>query len=237
MQDADPGQRRRRDALLALLTVTTGVADATAFVAVGNVFSSVMTGNFVLLGIAVGSQGAALATSAGVALGGYCAGVLLGVLVAEARWRGGGIWPAAVTLALTAELCLLGCFSLGWELNGSKAAGWLPALLALLAAGMGVQSAAIRRFGRSTTYLTGTLTNALAGLVSREESAGRLVSLTLFLAIGAGAAAGTAALKLAPALLPVALLGPLALVIAGQAVAFRPPRQHAGRGKRVRPAR
>jgi uncharacterized membrane protein YoaK (UPF0700 family) len=225
MQDADSKHRRRRDALLVLLTVTTGAVNATAFIAVGQVFGSVITGNLVLLGVAASSQGAALATRAGVALGGYSAGVLLGIPLVEGRGRDGGSWPAAVTLALTAELCLLACFSIGWELNGSRAEGWLPALLALLGAGMGMQSAAVRCFGKSTTYLTGTLTAALAALVSREESADSLFSLTLFAAITVGAAAGASALKLAPALLPAVLLGPLALVIAGQAVAFRPPRR------------
>ena len=40
-----------RDGLLVLLTLTTGAVDASSFLHLGNVFSSVITGNLVLLGL------------------------------------------------------------------------------------------------------------------------------------------------------------------------------------------
>ncbi|HEX5292883.1 MAG TPA: DUF1275 family protein, partial [Streptosporangiaceae bacterium] len=43
-----------RDALMVALTLVTGATDAVAFTRLGNVFTSVMTGNMVLLGVAVG---------------------------------------------------------------------------------------------------------------------------------------------------------------------------------------
>ncbi len=53
-----PGTAGIRDVLVAALTVTTGAVDATAFLALGKVFSSVITGNLVLLGVAAGSGNA-----------------------------------------------------------------------------------------------------------------------------------------------------------------------------------
>ena len=41
-----------RDGLLVLLTLTTGAVDASCFLHLGNVFSSVITGNLILLGVA-----------------------------------------------------------------------------------------------------------------------------------------------------------------------------------------
>ena len=73
-----PAAERYRDILLVVLTLTTGALDAVTFVRLGKVFSSVITGNLALLGIAVGQQQAALALDAGLALAGYAAGVMLG---------------------------------------------------------------------------------------------------------------------------------------------------------------
>jgi len=41
-----------RDGLLVLLTLTTGAVDASCFLHLGHVFSSVVTGNLILLGVA-----------------------------------------------------------------------------------------------------------------------------------------------------------------------------------------
>jgi len=65
-----------RDGLLVLLTLTTGAVDASCFLHLGNVFSSVITGNLVLLGLSAATLRATLAVHSGVALAGYSAGVL-----------------------------------------------------------------------------------------------------------------------------------------------------------------
>jgi len=52
-----------------VLTLTTGVLDAVTFLRLGKVFSSVITGNLALLGVAAGQLDAALALNAGLALG------------------------------------------------------------------------------------------------------------------------------------------------------------------------
>jgi uncharacterized membrane protein YoaK (UPF0700 family) len=53
-EDDPSAAKRYRDILLVVLTLTTGALDAVTFVRLGKVFSSVITGNLALLGIAAG---------------------------------------------------------------------------------------------------------------------------------------------------------------------------------------
>ena len=167
-----------RDSLVVLLTLTTGAVDVTSFLALGSVFSSVVTGDMVLLGAAAGTGRAELAVHSGVALAGYMVGVLAGAPLAEWRHHAGGTWPPSVTVTLAAELVILAAFSVGWELTGTHPSGGAQlALVAVLATAMGLQAAAVRRLGQmSTTYLTSTLTALVAGLVSGSKPDGMALS-------------------------------------------------------------
>jgi uncharacterized membrane protein YoaK (UPF0700 family) len=213
--------------LLAALTIGAGAVDATTLLLVGHVFSSVITGNLVLLGVAAGRHVLADAASAAVAVAGYAVGVAIGVRVAAARRlatehtssrdEGGqdeGGWPLTVTVALAIELAVVICFSVAWELAGATAAHWRLAALALLAAAMGLQSAAVRQLGQvSTTYLTSTLTGVVADLVNRATSATTARSVLLIAAVAAGAVAGTVTARMAPTLVPVVLASPVAAAV------------------------
>ena len=102
--DGPPGRpplaaERYRDILLVVLTLTTGALDAVTFVRLGKVFSSVITGNLALLGIAAGHQETALALDAGLALAGYAAGVLIGGPIAGTPEPGQLVWPVRVSQA------------------------------------------------------------------------------------------------------------------------------------------
>ena len=114
---------RARDGLVVLLTVTTGAVDATSFLALGHVFSSVVTGTMVLLGIAAGTHDPGLALNCAIALASYIAGVVVGAPLAvrrAGRWLEGWpirrahratkhheIWPSWLTVALALEFCVL----------------------------------------------------------------------------------------------------------------------------------
>lgn len=54
-----------------MLTLSTGALDAVTFLRLGKVFSSVITGNLALLGVAAGQHDATLALNGGLALAGY----------------------------------------------------------------------------------------------------------------------------------------------------------------------
>lgn len=212
-----PVTERYRDVLLVVLTLTTGALDAVTFVRLGKVFSSVITGNLALLGIAAGQREAALAQDAGLALAGYAAGVMLGALIAGTPEPDQLVWPVQVNYALAVETGLLAVFSGGWlAADGHPAGGSRLALLLLAAASMGMQSATVRRLGQiSTTYLTSTLTALFTGLALRRKPEGTRRSAAILVTAVGGAAIGTVTALRAPDWVPAAVLIPIAVVLVG----------------------
>src|ERR1700728_3039841 len=89
---------RVRDSLVVVLALTSGAIDAVTFVRLGNVFSSVITGNLALLGLAVGEHHSALAVSSGLALAAYAVGVLAGGALAGPIEGGQPVWPRRTTM-------------------------------------------------------------------------------------------------------------------------------------------
>jgi uncharacterized membrane protein YoaK (UPF0700 family) len=212
-----------RDLRVVLLTVTSGAANAVSFLALGKVFTSVITGNLVLLGLVTATHSASEAIHAGTALGGYMVGVLAAAPLAAWRSRHAGTWPVAVTATLAAELCAMAAFCLGWELSGGRPRGGAQlTLLVLLSAALGMQSAAVRRLGQmSSTYLTSTLLGVLAGVVTGDRPDGLGRSLGALAALAVGALIGGLLATSAYAWLPALILVPLAVVIVGAVVVAR----------------
>lgn len=219
-----------RDTRVVLLTVTTGAVNAVTFLALGKVFSSVITGNLVLLGIAAGTRTGSEAIHSGAALAGYALGVVLGAPIAARGDDRARTWPRSVTATLAAELCVLAAFCVGWELShGHPRGGGQLTLLIVVSAAMGMQSAAVRRLGQmSTTYLTSTLTGVLGALATGTvpDAIGR--SAGVLAAGAAGAAAGGALATEAYPWLPALILLPVILVIAGSVVVSDMPRLRQG---------
>jgi uncharacterized membrane protein YoaK (UPF0700 family) len=202
------------------LTFASGAADVASFTRMGNVFTSVMTGNIVLWGLAVARGSLTLAGHTAVAIGGYILGVAAGTWIAHGAKEAGsdpdesraGVLPPHVIWVLLAELTLLAGFAVGWEVSRSSPTGWAQfSLLATLAAAMGVQSSAVNDMGLtqvSTTYLTGTLTGLVSSLVSPGQDTphglrrfgvliGLVAGASLCGVLVATAAAGVPALPLA----------------------------------------
>lgn len=217
---------RHRDILLVVLTLTTGTLDAVTFVRLGKVFSSVITGNLALLGIAAGQRSASLALNAGLSLAGYAVGVVAASLVAGTPEQGQPAWPPHVTRALAAETAVLAAFSGEWLADGANPAGGSRlALLILAGVAMGMQSATIRRLGQmSTTYLTSTLTAVITDLALRRRPADGVRSSGILLAFVIGAAAGTLIALHAPYWVPAPVLIPIAVVLAGSLILPAGPR-------------
>ena len=159
-----------------VLTFASGASDVASFTRLGNVFTSVMTGNITLFGLSLARGSTSLAAHTAVAFAGYVTGVIICTRIAwyrtERRSAGpavkppGGSWPPHMTLTLLTELTLLLGVLAGWELTGTRPAGGAQFVILVVAAcAMGIQSAAVNQMGLgnvSTTFLTGTLT----GLVS-----------------------------------------------------------------------
>lgn len=210
---------RRRDVLLVALTFAAGAVDAVVFLRL-DVFTAVMTGNIVLLGLAVGQGAFRNAFRSLVALTAYAAGVL-----AAARLVGttphDSIWPAHVTRALAIEWVLHAVFLGGWILTDARPDGVAAAsLIAVSGVAMGIQAATARTLApnMSTTYVTGTLTallSELSALGALGPDARRRVTIVVALGVGAvcGALVLVSAAALAPAL-PVLVIGAVVLVAA-----------------------
>ena len=152
--------------MLLALTWAAGNVDAVSYLGLGHVFTAMMTGNTVLLGLAL-AQGEVLAALRSiVALMGFSIGVFAGALIVE-RESEPAEWPAAVTAALAVEAVILGIFAVVSLLtNGARELIYF--FIVLLALAMGIQSAAVRRLGVpgiATTYITGTLTSLMVDLL------------------------------------------------------------------------
>ena len=214
---------RQRDGLVVVLTLVTGAIDAIGLLSLGGVFTSVMTGNMVLLGVAVGEHDAAIAFHTGVAFIAYVMGSYLGAHVAGHAEGENHVWPRAIVNALGIELAILVIFGTWWEVVGAQPSTTVAyCLLALNAVALGIQSSAVLRFGisgLSTTYLTGTLTQFIAGLTKRPEPI-QARSVLIRLALIGGAAAGASAALEAPRFAPLVPIGALAIVVVGGWVLF-----------------
>lgn len=153
-----------------LLAWTAGYLNALSFLGL-RVFTANMTGNTVLLGLAVAQldKGALLRTLTSMV--GFCVGAFGGTfIVARNGARSGRSWTPQITLALFIESCLLFLFAVIWfQTRESIPHDTLivEELIALDALAMGQQSATMLSFGIpavSTTYITGTITNLMVGL-------------------------------------------------------------------------
>jgi uncharacterized membrane protein YoaK (UPF0700 family) len=204
----------RRDALLIALTFGAGAVDAVAFLGL-HVFTAVMTGNLVLLGVAIGQGAAGNAVRGFVAVGGYGIGVLAGARIVGVLPRE-TLWSSRVARALLLETALLALFLGGWILTDARpdgVAAW--ALIATSGIAMGLQAALTRAIapGRSTTYLTGTLTGLLTELSALGVRPDWWHRALIVLALVGGALVGAIAFTIMPVLAPAIPLVVLAIVV------------------------
>jgi uncharacterized membrane protein YoaK (UPF0700 family) len=148
--------------MLMLLTLAAASVDAISYLGLGHVFTAMMTGNTVLLGLAL-AQGEVLAALRSI----FAIGVFAGAIIVE-RESYPAEWPAAVTAALAFETIILAIFAANFTLLDSIHGGMIFLLIVLSAFAMGIQSAAVRHLGVpgiATTYITGTLTSLMVDLL------------------------------------------------------------------------
>lgn len=186
-----------RDIALALLALASGSTDVTAFLKLGNVFTSAMTGNTALLGIAIGHGSLAAASQSFSALVGFILGAAAATAIGDLR--GDRIpLPSVLRRLLLLEALFLGGFAAAWSLIGHPVEGVaLYGLIMASAAGMGIQSVVARKInapGISTIVFTTTLTSivmSVTGTVVRRSDRATLAFSTkrqigIFLAYGFG---------------------------------------------------
>jgi uncharacterized membrane protein YoaK (UPF0700 family) len=158
----------RQDVRLLILAASAGSADGWSYLGLGHAFVANMTGNTVLLGIAVFQNHGDLLHPV-IALIGYAAGAVIGTLMAG-KARPGSLWPKAISWTLMLEALLLIAAEAGWiviHLDARHSLS-LHVLLGIVALAVGMQSAAMVQLkipGIVTTYITGTWTTMMTGLV------------------------------------------------------------------------
>lgn len=151
-----------------------GVVDLWALSALGGAFAGVVTGNLVGVGRAVGSLDPRDLVAPLVAVAGFGLGV--------AAWS--AFLRRSVLGSLITELAVLVALAVAWPLGVPT-----PVLLGAASLSMGGQSSIALRLGESTTYLTGTLTGAVAALVVDGRGRWSAVRQLGALVVGATAAA------------------------------------------------
>jgi len=156
------------NAPILLLTWVAGTVDAIGYLSLGHVFTANMTGNAVLLGLALGQGQSQAAFRSLFALGGFALGVTIGAILAH-RTGTDIDQRRAFVGPIFAETMILAAFAVTFHLPMIPRNQYtLHVLIGLCAVAMGIQSAAVRRLklpGIATTVLTGTITSLVAGLV------------------------------------------------------------------------
>lgn len=193
--------RRDSDAtnlvLMLALTFSTGMVDAIGYLGLDRVFSGNMTGNVVILGMALTGADDLPVVGPMIALGSFMVGAAIGGRVLRGigvGWSGRSTGAYAAVAALLIAICIM-LFTIPDTAR--------PAMLvvtALLSAAMGIQAGAARHLGVkdvTTVVVTSTLTGLAADSVLGARKSGhpwrrRLAAIIL---IGAGAAAGALALR------------------------------------------
>ena len=157
-----------RDKLLFLLAITSGSADGWAILGLGHAFVANMTGNTVLLGIGIFGMHSER-THPLVALFFYATGVAVGSLFTRSV-KSNAVWSKSISYTLLLESLLLLIAEAVWlRMNGAPNRQTSFVLLACVAFGIGLQSGALLPLklpGVITTYITGTWTTLVSGLVA-----------------------------------------------------------------------
>ena len=139
-----------RGIALALLSFTAGSMDAIAFLTLGDVFTSAMSGNTILLGLALGEGRMSAAWHSLAAFVGYVAGVAGAALPLRTPTRG-------IERTLVLETLFLAAFAGLWTACGGPVRSSLQ----------GAVGRAIRIPGIPTIVITSTLT-AIVGTVAER---------------------------------------------------------------------
>ena len=224
-QERSPMTERPRHVhlLVSLLTFTSGCVDVVTLTVIGGAFTSVITGNLIFVGRAIGTSSLTPALHAAMAVVGYVLGVAAGSRLAHMVGRSApaAAWPRKATIVFSVECVVLLAANVAWigyrtDLPGAAT----DVLLVALALSLGMQGAAARTIAGnpSTTYMTGALTalvEALATGRARGADASAAVGLVTLVV---GAASGALLVEHASRL---ALLPPLAALLLVVAIKTR----------------
>ncbi|MCR1784316.1 DUF1275 domain-containing protein [Nocardioides carbamazepini] len=178
------------------LTFTTGMVDAIGFLGLDRVFTGNMTGNVVILGMAVTGAGDLPVAGPLLALAGFLVGAAIG---GRALRRAEPGWTRVTTLLFAAVGTIVLALGIATAVVGTEREPVALAVTTALGAAMGLQAATARFLAVkdvTTVVVTSTLTGLAAdsrlGLGTGSGSGRRLLAV---LGIGVGALAGALLLR------------------------------------------
>ena len=216
---AEPADRRRQAHLIGLLTFTSGGIDVVTLMVIGGSFTSVITGNLIFIGRAIGTSSLSPALHAIMAVAGYVAGVAVGSRLRQllSRRAPQGPWPRSATHVLAVEWVILAALNVAWICyDAAPPPAASDVLLVVAAVALGMQGAAARSIkgNPSTTYMTGALTALVEALSTGGRRTADPSAAVGLLCLVAGGACSAVLVEHASraALLPP--LAALALVVA-----------------------
>lgn len=159
-----PHERIRIVVLVLLLTLNAGWVDALAYLLLGHVFASFLSGNFIFIGTSLVQGKSELLIRAVLAVLGSFVGSTLGSLWLQ-RAQGGRTeptWRNTHVPLLLMEAVVLLAFAVVWGVSGdvTEHGATEVVLLVLAALAMGIQGALVAAFD-----LPGVVANALTGTV------------------------------------------------------------------------
>ncbi len=193
LRSAVRAPERVRLILMLALTFSTGIIDAVGYLGLDRVFTANMTGNVVILGMALAHAGGLPILGPAIALLAFLAGAGAGGRLLRQDPAG---WSTRTSAAFaTTGGILLGLGLAAFLFEPLRSTPWAYVITGLLAAAMGLQAAAARKLAVADVT-TVVVTSTIVGLAAESRLAGgsgrnfprRILAVALIL-LGASAGA------------------------------------------------
>lgn len=176
--------------LVLVLSLSAGLGDAFAFLALGGIFTANMTGNVVLSTLFTRGDYAATLLGAAGAVVAFAAAAFLAFRRMERAPDATDQPPAALPLrraTLVPAIVIETLAALAWSIADDRTATRVGVIMAC-AAVSGLQSAAMKRAtaagGATTTYVTGTIVGVMDDLARGRSGVGRRIASIGALVLG-----------------------------------------------------
>jgi uncharacterized membrane protein YoaK (UPF0700 family) len=211
-----------RNGAAMFLAAASGATDAIGYLGLGSVFTSAMTGNLALLGIALAHRDGERIGRVLLALICYMAGAGIGARIARTPEPGDPVWPPAITRALAIEAVVFLAYASTWWAVGDRPNIFgKAAMLGLGAVALGIQSSAMQRFdarvGMNTTFLSGSLIKLIGRLATGHRFRDSPHHLLVLVGLVCGCFVGAVLVLHAPTFAPAAPLVALAVALCAAA--------------------
>jgi uncharacterized membrane protein YoaK (UPF0700 family) len=200
------------------LAAASGATDTIGYLALGKVFTSAMTGNLALLGIALAHRDGEGIGRVLVSLVCYMVGAAIGAHIARTPEPDDPVWPSAITRALAIEAVFFVAYAATWWTVGTRSNIFgKAALLGLGAIALGIESSAMQRFGAglglNTTFLSGSLVKLVGRMATGHRYRDSRHHLLVLVGLVCGGFLGALLVLHAPTFAPTVPLVALAVAL------------------------